>query len=545
MKTNLQNPSRRAGGILPIVMVVLVAFSLLIAALLQAGQSGSQEAAYQLRSTQAFWLAEAGRQWCIADLYAGTAGNNGVSPPAAAGTNVPGGTFKVTKDPDDSSVRFAIGSVAAGGQTVTRRIRIDLAFLPLPFEKAVYAGNYAGTPYTFSLRGIGSSTPPASGPGGRDSIGGDSHINGDISMDGESSINPPNPNRYLSAGDLDATGTITVGPDASVSGIRNPGVAAVPPPDLNAMNYADNNSYDIAQLFRDAHISSGRLPSSHPLYNVVVKNPSNRADENNSTSGDDFYFEPANIGSSGTPTTAVTPLNLGDDKVYYVDGHVWFNNHSTYGFRLNGTATIVSTLDIHVSDNLSYNDRNPAHADSDMLALVALGRYTGDTRTSGGDIYFGDPEFGTLYTVDAFMFANNNFYYNTRSNGGGQEEPTSGFKVFGNFMAVNQVVVLRDWYTPAPNQSSRAASYDSVSGQWKDALTGVPLTSKQINGYSYISGYWYGKPVYTSVPGIRHYAMQVNYDDRIRDAAIQMPGLPRGNGKIFAGATGWEEIEAN
>jgi hypothetical protein len=221
----------------------------------------------------------------------------------------------------------------------------------------------------------------------------------------------------------------------------------------------------------------------------------------------------------------VTPLNLGTNKVYYVDGHVWFNNHSTHGFKVDGTATIVATRDIHVSDNLAYNNKGLTAVNGnppDLLALVALGQYNSSgVRTSGGDIYFGDPEFGTLYTVDAFMFANNNFYYNTRANNStGQEEPTSGFKVFGNYMAVNQVVVLRDWYTA--NGLPRAALYDQTTSQWKDAITGSVLTSTQLATR-------------------RHYAMRVEYDDRIRDAATQMSGLPRGTGTIFAGAKGWEE----
>lgn len=540
MKTNRLEHSSRTGGILPLVMVILAAFSLLIVALLKLGENGALETAYQLRRAQAFWLAEAGRQRCIDDLYSG---GSGVFPLTTIGTNIPG-AFKVEIDPTNSNRRISSGIVTAGNLTVTNRIRIDLAFLSRPFEKAIFAGNYDGSPWTFTLSGTGASVPPGSGSGGFDSILGDTHIDGDVFMDGQSRTYPPNPNRYSLDGDVDATGAITVGTNASVSGSQNEGVDVIPPPDLGAMDYAHNNDYDIAQIFNDLNINSGYLPLGHPLRNVVVKNPSNRSAENNSTAGDDFYFEPVSIGSAGTPTTAVTPLNLGDDNIYYVDGHVWFNNHSTYGFQVNGQSTIVATRDIHVSDNLSYRDRDPSHADSDMLALVALGQYSGGTLTSGGDVYFGDPEFGTLYTVDAFMFANNNFYYNTRSNNSsGQEEPESGFKVFGNFMAVNQVVVFRDWYTPAPNQPSRAASYDHATGQWKDAITGVELTQNQIEGYSYISGYdRRGRPIIVTVPGMQHYAMRVEYDDRIRDAATQMPGLPRGNGTIFAGENGWEEI---
>ncbi len=48
----------------------------------------------------------------------------------------------------------------------------------------------------------------------------------------------------------------------------------------------------------------------------------------------------------------------------------------------------------------------------------------------------------------------------------------------------------------------------------------------------------------TEIGSIRHYQMQVSYDERIRDPATQPPGLPRGSGSIFGGMIGWEEINA-
>ena len=130
-----------------------------------------------------------------------------------------------------------------------------------------------------------------------------------------------------------------------------------------------------------------------------------------------------------------------------------------------------------------------------------------------------------MYSVDAFMFANNNFYYNTDSVTDEQRLPESGFQVFGSYMAVNQVVVLRDWYDadPSAQRNFRAADYDPKTGEWKDAINGTLLTKEQIDS-------------------LRHYSMRIGYDDRIRDAATQMKGLPRGKGSIFTGMVGWEEI---
>jgi len=55
-----QNRSNRAGGILVIIMVMVVTFSLLVMALLQLGKFNAMETERQLQRTQAFWLAEAG-----------------------------------------------------------------------------------------------------------------------------------------------------------------------------------------------------------------------------------------------------------------------------------------------------------------------------------------------------------------------------------------------------------------------------------------------------------------------------------------------------
>ena len=60
MKTNCQHHSNRTGGILPLVMVILVAFSLMVVALLRLGGDSAREAEYQFNKAQAFSLAEAG-----------------------------------------------------------------------------------------------------------------------------------------------------------------------------------------------------------------------------------------------------------------------------------------------------------------------------------------------------------------------------------------------------------------------------------------------------------------------------------------------------
>ena len=60
MKTDRTCHSSRTGGVLVLVMLILIAFSLMTAALLQLGWNSSREAEYQFNKAQAFSLAEAG-----------------------------------------------------------------------------------------------------------------------------------------------------------------------------------------------------------------------------------------------------------------------------------------------------------------------------------------------------------------------------------------------------------------------------------------------------------------------------------------------------
>ncbi len=503
----------RSGAILGVVLVIVGVVSFIGMGLMELAARDAEESSKALLNVRAFWLAEAGAQRIVKRLYDGINGN--------VGNRTLGrmGRYRVwlydTADPP-----YAVARGRAG--TVDRFVRVDLTYLATPYEETVFGGNDSGTPWTLHLGGTGN--PDWRDRGGRDIIDGNVFVNGDLFMDGDSEINSaPPPNTYNLNGDAEVTGDIALDDSASIDGNQMPGSSPRTTPDLRAMDYPNNNTYDIAQVFDDLGISSGYLPVGHPLRDVVVKNPSDRSSECATTPGDDFFFEPRSISGAGTPKTAVTPLDLGDGNVYYVDGEVWFHNYRTYGFEMDGQATIVSSGDIHISDNIAYED------DSSLLGLVALGEYDAmGNLDRGGDIYFGDPEFGTLFTVDAFMFAGNDFLYNTRSNGGGQEEPDSGFDVFGNFAAVNQVVVHRDWYTQRVGwrRYQRAALFNHATGQWVDLLTGAVLTS-------------------TEVSSLRHYQMKVTYDERIWNPETQPPGLPHGTGSIFGGVVGWAEVNTS
>jgi len=497
---------RRRGAILGVVMIMVLVVALMGTGIMALASQNAVATARALNSAKAFWLAEAGVQRFDRRVFDGT--RTGIGD-----TLLGDGTYRVEPHlAGSTNYAICIGNVRGEEQ----RIRIDLSFLAPPFEHAVFAGNETGAGYTFELRGTG--VPQAVGSTGerygRDSVNGNVYANGDVALYEQSRVNAaPAPNTYNVRGDVDAVGGIAVSSNAAVAGDQHAHVLPKPTPEFP--DYSRSYTYDVAAEFARYGITSGYLPSGHALRDVVVKNPSDRLDECRATVGDDYFFEPRTISGSGTWKQAVTPLNLGNNRIYYVNGHVWFNNHSTYGFRVSGTATIVATADMHVSDNLDYANTGS------LLGLVAVGQRDLLGTLRYGNVYFGDPEFGTLYSVDAFMFAAKDFLYNTYANTGQPGEPTSGFQVFGNYSALNQVKVYRDWYGPLT--AARPAAYDAASGTWKDALNGNVVTN-----------------------ALRHYQMTVSYDERIRNQATQPPGLPQHSaGAIYGGITRWDSLSLN
>jgi hypothetical protein len=506
----------RQGMALGMVMVIVLAVSVLGVALLSASSMNSVETSRYLNSVKAFWLADAGVQ-----RYKGRA--SAVVPNFTGFTDntVDGGVIQVTVLSLTSNLVESVGTV----QGVEQKIQFKFGILPKIYETAIYAANKSQMPWTFMLRGTTNRISRFSGTryyqvGGQDIVMGNIFAGGDVKLYERSVVsNAPAPNTYGLLGDVRATGTISNYNSAIIRGGAYPNSPTNLIPNFRDANYPVNNTWDVAREFQiHGADSNGRLPTGHALRDVVKMNPrgslDDRSDECDSTVGDDYFFEP-NAFTLGVSTNALTPLNLGARQVYYVDGHAWFNSGDTYGFRISGTATIAASRDIHVSDNLKYATAN------DLLGLVAVGRYdSSGVLETGGNFYFGDPNYGTLYTADAFMLAANNFYYNTSATDPGfQKEPDTGFTVYGNYAAMNQVNVYRDWYTNAvvvtnpttgrlsTNYSARSAWFDPSTNRWRDVVNTNVLS-----------------PAVTNT--IRHYQMIVKYDERIRNQSTQPPGLP-------------------
>jgi len=497
--------------VLPVVVLIAMILAILGFGLLTLAQQEIILNRIECDKTQAFYLAEAGLAKLSENLLGDDTGvlEDGVE------EQMEQGRYYVEFDTNDSN-SYAVSTGVSGN--VHKKIRVKVNYLAASFEDAVFATNKSGGNWAFALRG--KNNPILSGGreiGGRDIVNGNIFVDGDVRLYEESSINPaPAPNIWNLDGDASATGGISVLDSASISGDKNQNAGKPKGVDLTAMNYATENTHDVAKIFHDAGVTKGTLPKGNELRDIFAINPADRKTECGTTAGDDYFLEPVSITGGGTQKDAPTPLNVGENRIFYIDGDLWVHSISTYGFTMNGKVTIVVTGNIHICDNIKY-----ANTDS-VLGLVALGKYNSSGQLiSGGNIYFGDPVFGTTYTVSGLMFAANDFLYNTSTTTGKPAEPTTGFTVNGSFAAMNQVLIERDWYIK--NSVARPAKYDNNTGGWVDSETGATLTLTEFNS-------------------LRHYQMIVNYDARVRSQQTQPPGLPQGGSGIFAGLSNWEEL---
>ncbi len=579
--------NHKEGAILAVVLIIMLLLSILILSLFNLGQHSARETVYEMKSAQAFWLAEAGVQQSLDDLKTSGRFSRNDMPATTLGE----GTYAVTAVDSANTNFISTGTVMMGGKPVVRKIQYNVDYAFPGYDFAVDSEGEDSPDWDFILSGMqdGDSDGPVDPgydggyhDGGNDVITGMIDINGRVQLFDESGV------KDLSADIQGDVASRYLNDESKIEGSYTPTSAFdYDSPNLADMDYENTSDYNIAELFATNGISSGRLPQGMyvdengvDLHDIVVMNDS-PDNEHLSTSGDDYFFHPANgseysydgRGTGGGMGTG--DLNLGDNKTYYVDGHVWFHSDNLHHFRIDGQAVIVSSYDVHISEDLTYKDNERDEDESDLLALVALGQELDVNGRPGshGDIFFGDPKYGYTYEVEGFMFANNNFHYNVDAldpdNPDELAEPKCGFSVFGNFMAMNQVVVNRDWYDEEPangetatwrqSRRNRWRTAEFINGGWYDTSSGDAIDDNYVSYdgerrpavqvYDDSSGTWVWEDTLTGeilsaweLSSRRHYAMQVVYDDRIRDFAARLTGLPVGDGTIVIGISGWEEI---
>jgi hypothetical protein len=262
------------------------------------------------------------------------------------------------------------------------------------------------------------------------------------------------------------------------------------------MDYANTADFDVVSLFSAAVNQSdgaggtaGQVPETNPAH-IFRRNPSDRATDNASTVKNDYYLEDqwepvaADSDMDGSNPYRITLSGLpgeqgpdGNNAVYYIDGNLWLHNRNTFSFQFYSSGsepirvTFVVRGNIYFSDNLFYQD-----PDEDGVAFIAL---KDPAVENSGNIYFGDPVFGTLEEMHAFMYAENNFYDNNLDAAG-----SADVRVLGNMSAGNQVLINRDY----GNQHSKlTVDLDERMSLGTITLPGIPEAAEGGEAFTIVS----------------------------------------------------------
>ena len=382
-------------------------------------------------SMKAFYAAEAGLNDAIAALKSGQPPLLSTAPSNAFG----GGEFSgsVVDNGDGTTTITSIGLFNSETRAVQAVLKKQETTI---YDCALFAGNDSGDPnYALELGGK---------LGQADRVRGNVFSGGSVVLKDDAKID----------GTAYATGAVSgTGASSTKTGVSQP------IPDIPAMNYATNHDINVAAAFAGADATyqwnklggeAWQLPEANPAH-IFRKNPSNRASETSLTSKDDYFLEDPYelINSSSnvqsTDGTKITLSGLGgepglssNNKVFYIDGNLWIHNYKTMSMKFAHAeagglqVTFVVKGNIYFADNLFYDDDN-----KDGVAFIAM---KDKAVSDSGNIYFGDPTYGTLREMHAFMYAENNFY-DTNLN----TDASSVVELVGNMTAGNQVLIQRDY----------------------------------------------------------------------------------------------------
>ena len=122
------------------------------------------------------------------------------------------------------------------------------------------------------------------------------------------------------------------------------------------------------------------------------------------------------------------------------------------------------------------------------VAFIAI---KDESESDSGNIYLGDPRYGTLQKMQAYMYAENDFIDMNLDERGSKE-----VEIFGNMTAGNHVAIERH--------------YEKSNGE------------------------------------VEHSKLTVNFDDRLSTGSIELPGLPQTEGRTLGVRVAyWREVDEN
>lgn len=438
MRARLAEPggaARRGTALLLVTLVILMLSGLALAALSTASIR-SQTALSDLGRAQALDAAESGVALTMERLMAS---EGAALDPDAEGSvtaapityTLKGGSVTVTTSVVDKDGQAAVrvlaaATVAAGGATSAART-VEVFLGPTDHEafyKAVFIGNERDIPDYVTHFGPGNGNPraPANDKGGpprkdrdwdeskhqnnADYIDGDVYVNGTIQVTGQSNV----------FGDLDATGAVVGRP---VSGNTSEGVKKITPPDLAAQDY--DGQADLIVEEGDSLPRWLGAEEKGSYYGSVL---------GKSSAHDNPYFH---LGQEDGDL----PFKESDSgKLVVIKGNLWIHSTSTLVMQFPETeqgvhVTIVVEGNVFVADDVEYSGPNDGlliiakqrpdeesytdlngnyrYDDGEPIIGDASDGYQGSAEGSG-NIFFGDPRFGTGGVTDGYLYAQNNVH---------------------------------------------------------------------------------------------------------------------------------------
>lgn len=463
----------RRGNATVLAVIILFVVGSLAAMVLSVTQRHSAEVSALADQNRAFFVAQAGVNDVLAQLETGELELKEGEELRIGSQKEPlelsGGRYWVEVARDEDSVFTLTAQARAGLQQRAIEVVVEQAQIGV-YHNGIFAGNSSEDP-AYELE-LGGSLTQA------DQVYGDVYSGGDVAVRGNAEV----------FGTIRAQGTVEGKGSSSAETGKKQGI-----PDIAGMNYPVTADIMVAEEFKsgasyrsnDAGGSAWQLPESSPAH-IFRKNPSDRTSETGATAKDDYFLEDpyekvsSDSKSDGTDAYQITLSGVSGEsgkssnqKVFFIDGNLWIHNYQTMSLKFSHSeatgvqVTFVVRGNIYISDNLYYTNDS-----TDGVAFIAM-------KDSGvadsGNIYFGDPRFGTLERMYAYLYAENNFHdANLSATGSAKVE------LYGNMTAGNHVRINRDYATTVA-----------------------------------------GKTV------LQHSKLTVDFDERVADGELVLPGLPR------------------
>jgi len=424
MRKNARSDER--GGIaMSLVLHLAVVLVGLSAAMLTVSSSSRKELGETNERVACGYVAEAAISNALLSLRQG---GNGALGTAAAPISFGGGSYRTTCLDDGGNIYTVTAYATLRGDS--RALRATVRKSGGIFNHSMFAGNASRDPsYVMKFGGTGTSA---------DQVSGDVYSGNDILVAGSASL----------TGILRATGAITGA--AGQTGVTQP------IPDIAAMDYPHHNDVNVTNEFaanatyqsNAAGGSAWQVPQAMASH-IFRLNPSDRTTLTHATAKDDYFLEdpyqPVRVDSakdgsdaymiklSGSPGT---PGTDGNAKVYFVDGNLWIDNYRTYSLKFGSTDAAGTQVTFVVRGNIYFSDSlflsNPL---TDGAAFIAM---KDPAVADSGNVYFGDPTYGTLKRMQAFMYAENTFYDNSLDATGSSTVTVDGIMSAGDHVSINR-----------------------------------------------------------------------------------------------------------